>query len=112
MKQIVAVIKPARLEAVEQALHELGQFPGFTFWSGRGNGRGTGDRHAYAATDWSPDHDCNILMIYCADAQAAELTDAIRTAAYTGKPADGIIAVSDIDTIVRIRTGEIDDYAV
>jgi len=112
MKQIVSVIKPARLEAVQQALHELEQFPGLTFWSGQGNGRGTGNRHAYAATDCFPDHDCNILMIYCADAQAVQITDAIRKAAYTGKPADGIIAVSDVDTISRIRTGEVDDHAV
>jgi nitrogen regulatory protein P-II 1 len=112
MKQIVSVIKPARLEAVQQALQELEQFPGFTFWSGRGNGRGTGNHHAYAAADWSPDHDCNILMIYCSDAQAGQITDAIKRAAYTGNPADGIIAVSDVDNIVRIRTGELGDYAV
>lgn len=112
MKQIVGIIKPIRLEAVEQALHEIEHFPGFTLFSGKGNGRGSGIHHAYAATEWAPARDCNVLIIYCADMHADDIVEAIKKAAYTGNPADGIIAVSAVDTIVRIRTGELNDDAV
>lgn len=112
MKQIVGVIKPIRLEAVEQALHEIDHFPGFTLLYGKGNGRGSGIHHAYAATEWAPAHDCNILIIYCDDAIADSIIETIKKAAYTGNPADGIISVSNVDTIVRIRTGELNNDAV
>lgn len=113
MKQILGTIKPARLEAVEQALHELDHLPGFTLFNGQGHARGTGSNHSYSASEWNPDaHDCIVLMMYCDDAHADEIVNAIKTAAYTGNTGDGIIAVSDVDTIVRIRTGELDDNAV
>jgi nitrogen regulatory protein P-II 1 len=113
MKQILGIIKPARLEAVEQALHGLDHLPGFTLFNGQGHARGTGSHHAYAATEWNPDaHDCIVLMMYCDDAHAEGIVAAIKTAAHTGNPGDGLIAVSDVDTLVRIRTGEHDDDAV
>lgn len=111
MKQIVGVIKPIRLEAVEQALHEIDRFPGFTLLNGKGNGRGSGVQHAYAATEWAPSHDCNVLIVYCDDAHADDIVEAIKKAAYTGNSGDGIITVSNIDTMVRIRTGELNDDA-
>ena len=112
MKQIVGVIKPIRFEAVEQALHEIDHFPGFTLLSGKGSGRGSGVHHAYAPTEWAPARDCNLLIIYCNDAQADEIVEAIKTAAYTVNPSDGLITVCNVDTILRIRTGEQNDDAV
>ena len=113
MKQILATIKPHRLEQVEQALHRLAHFPGFTIFPVQGHARGTGPHHAYAATEWNPDAQQSlVLMMYCDNAQASEAVEAIRLAAYTGNPGDGVIAVSDVDSIVRIRTGERDDEAV
>lgn len=113
MKQILAIIKPHRLEPVEQALHRLDHFPGFTLFPAHGHPRGTGPNHAYAATEWNPDmHEGLVLMMYCADDLAAPIVEAIRLAGHTGNPGDGIIAVSNVESLVRIRTGELGDDAV
>jgi nitrogen regulatory protein P-II 1 len=113
MKQIIAIIKPHRLERVEQALHRLEHFPGFTFFQSHGQARGSGSHHAYAATEWNPDaHDSLVLLMYCDDVLTPQVVEAIRLAAHTGNPGDGMIAVSDLENIVRIRTGERDDDAV
>jgi len=113
MKQILAIIKTHRLEHVEQALHRLDRFPGFTLFETHGHPRGAGPHHAYAATEWNPDvHESLVLMMYCDDALVRPVTEAIRLAAHTGNPGDGMIAVSDVESIVRIRTGERDDAAV
>ncbi|BDT59207.1 nitrogen regulatory protein P-II 1 [Massilia varians] len=112
MKQIVGIIKPFRLEAVEQALHAIDHFPGFTLLNGKGHGRGSGIHHSYAPTEWAPARDCNLLIIYCSDTQADEIVETIKKAAYTGNPSDGVIAVCNVETILRIRTGEQNDDAV
>lgn len=113
MKQIIAIVQPHRLEAIEEALHALEHLPGFTIFPARGHPRGRGPLHAYAATEWNPDaHDRLVLLMFCADELAPRIVEAIRTAAYTGHPGDGLIAVVPMDDIVRIRTGERGDAAL
>ncbi|MBY0242356.1 MAG: P-II family nitrogen regulator [Burkholderiaceae bacterium] len=113
MKQITAVIKPHRLEAVEKALKLLDNHPGFTLFQARGHQRGPGPHHADVADDWHPvAHDNLVLMMYCDDSHTQLVVDTIRIAAHTGNPGDGLIAVSDVDNLVRIRTGVRDDDAV
>ncbi len=113
MKQIIAIIQPHRLDAVEDALHQLDHLPGFTLFQARGHARGSGPHHAFTASEWNPDaHDRLVLMIFCEDAQVQTVVEAIRAAAYTGLHGDGLIAVSDVDSILRIRTGEHDDEAI
>lgn len=113
MKQIIAVIKPHRLEPVAQALKLLDNHPGFTLFQAHGHQRGPGPHHADVAGEWQPvAHDNLVLMIYCDDSHALQVVETIRIAAHTGNPGDGLIAVSDVDSIVRIRTGVRDDDAV
>ncbi len=113
MKQITAVIRPHRLEAVEQALHALPHLPGFTLFQARGHSRGHGQNHHFVADDWNPDaHDCLVLMIFCADDAASAAVDAIHRAAHTGAPGDGIVAVAELADALRIRTGERGDAAL
>ena len=113
MKQIIAMIQPHRLENVEQALHHMPHLPGFTLLQGRGHSRGQGSDHAFIPTEWNPDaHDRIVLMMFCEDALAQTLLDTIRQAAYTGNAGDGLIAITHVESLVRIRTGEQDDAAV
>lgn len=107
MKQIIAIIKPAAVERVEHALHELGHFPGFTLLHVRGESRGRAPGHAYAPAEWDfEEHDNVMMLMFCADEFASVVIDTIRNAAHTGRPGDGVIAVSEVSEMVRIRTDE------
>lgn len=112
MKQVIAIIPPHRLDDVEAALHRLPHFPGFTLLRSHGHPRGMGVRHEFSE-DWDPDGISQaVLMIYCADGQAQEITEVILDTAHTGNRHDGLIAVSDVASIIRIRNGQRDDAAV
>lgn len=113
MKQIIAIVQPHRLENIESALHGLDPLPGFTLLPAHGHPRGQGPHHAFAATEWNPDaHDRLVLMMFCADEQAQSVVEAIRAAAYTGHAGDGLIAVSELADVLRIRSGERGDAAL
>ena len=113
MKQIIAILQSHRLEKVETSLQQLSHLPGFTLFPAHGHPRGHGAHHAFSGDEWNPDmHERLVLMMFCPDEMVTEAVEAIRTAAYTGNPGDGLIAVSDIQDIVRIRTGERGDAAL
>lgn len=107
MKQIIAIIRPSAIERVEHALHELEHFPGFTLLRVQGESRGRAPGHAYKPAEWDiEEHDNFMLLIFCSDALAPMVTEAIRQAAHTGRPGDGVIAISEVSNVVRIRTDE------
>jgi nitrogen regulatory protein P-II 1 len=113
MKQITAILQPHRLEKVEEALHRLPHLPGFTVFKAHGHPRGHGTDHAYIVDEWDPDnHGRLILLMYCADEQVAALVQVIEDAARTGQAGDGLIAVTEVLDIVRIRSGERGNDAV
>lgn len=113
MKQIIAIVQPHRLENIERALHHLDTLPGFTLFPAHGHARGRGPHHAFAATEWNPDaHDRLVLMMFCADEQAPAIVEAIRSTAHTGHSGDGLIAVSELSDVLRIRSGERGDAAL
>ncbi len=113
MKQVTAVFRPIRLEAIEQAFHALPHLPGFTILPARGHPRGHGPDHRYVADDWDFDgHQHLVLLAFCSDEVVEELVQAISTAAYTGVPGDGVVAVSSLTEALRIRTGERGDAAL
>lgn len=101
MKQITAVIPPHRLSTVVNALHERRDFPGFTVLPVRGQGR---DRGAGGASDVGLlYHEKQLLLVWCEDAQAQSLARTIAAAAHTGKPGDGIVAVTSVESYLRVR---------
>ena len=113
MKQIIAIIRPHRLEAVEQALHALPHLPGFTVFPARGHPRGHGENHRFLADEWDPDrHGSLVLIAFCADDHAPAIVAAIEGAARTGVPGDGIVVVTELADALRIRTGERGDAAL
>ena len=113
MKQVMAIIRPNMLEKVEHALHGLAHFPGFTLMRANGQSRGRAPGHQHEPTEWDIDEqDRALLIMVCADDLAVQVVDTIRAASRTGLPGDGLIVLSEIAEVVRIRTGEHGDSAV
>ena len=113
MKQIIAIIQPHMLTKVEHALHALPHFPGMSLLRVKGYGRGTGADHAYRSVDWTSDEKDHIMiLIMCSDRLVPQVLAAITQSGHTGLRGDGMIAVSGVEHLVRIRTGEVDEDAV
>ena len=112
MKQIQAIIKPQKLEAVKEALHRVGVH-GMTVWEVKGFGRQRGHREIYRGAEKEVDFvPKTTVEVVVRDGMVEKVIDAIVRAARTGKIGDGKIFVSDLTQIVRIRTGERGDVAV
>jgi len=112
MKKIEAVIKPFKLEDVKDALADMG-ITGMTVSEVKGYGRQKGHSELYRGAEYVVDFLPKVKMeMVVDDDQVDAVVDAVVEAARTGKIGDGKIFVSNIDKIVRIRTGETDSEAV
>lgn len=112
MKKIEAVIKPFKLEDVKDALAEMG-ITGMTVSEVKGYGRQKGHSELYRGAEYVVDFLPKVKMeMVVDDDQVDAVVDTVVEAARTGKIGDGKIFVSEIDKIVRIRTGETDSEAV
>ncbi len=112
MKLITAVIKPFKLDEVRSALSELG-ISGMTVTEVKGFGRQRGHTELYRGAEYVVDFVPKTrIEVGVRDGLVDQVVDAIVKAAKTGKVGDGKIFVSDIQRVVRIRTGELDDSAL
>jgi nitrogen regulatory protein P-II 1 len=112
MKKIEAIIKPFKLDDVKSALAALG-IQGMTVAEVKGFGRQKGHTEIYRGSEYAVDFLPKIkLEIVLADAQVTSVVDAVVKAAKTGKIGDGKIFVSNVESVVRIRTGETGESAV
>ena len=112
MKKIEAVIKPFKLEDVKDALAEIG-VTGMTVSEVKGYGRQKGHSELYRGAEYVVDFLPKVKMeMVVDDEQVEQVTNTVVEAARTGKIGDGKIFVSDIDKIIRIRTGETDSEAI
>ena len=106
MKLIVAIIKPFKLDEVREALSAVG-VQGITVTEVRGFGRQKGHTELYRGAEYVIDF---VVKLKIEIAIRSELVDqvieAICKAANSGKIGDGKIFVSDLEQVVRIRTGE------
>ncbi len=106
MKLITAVIKPFKLDEVKDALKAAG-VAGITVNEVRGFGRQGGHTETYRGAEYQIDFVPKVsLEIVIDDARVDDVVDAIAGAARTDKIGDGKIWVTDVDRVVRIRTGE------
>jgi len=106
MKKIEAIIQPFKLDAVKQALNELG-VRGLTVWHVEGFGRQKGHTEVYRGAEYMVNFSPKICVEVAVDDDvAAQVLDAIATAARTGNIGDGKIFVMPLEDAVRIRTGE------
>ncbi len=106
MHKIEAVIQPSKLDAVKDALVEIGVV-GLTILEARGHGRQKGHTEFYRGREYSVDLLPKVkLETVVADDLLERAVQAIATAARTGKIGDGKIFVSKIDEVIRIRNDE------
>ena len=112
MKRVEAVIKPFKLEDVKDALADIG-ITGMTVSEVKGYGRQKGHSELYRGAEYVVDFLPKIKMeMVIDDENVDQVTKTIVEAAKTGKIGDGKIFVSDIEQIIRIRTGETDSEAI
>jgi len=106
MKLITAIVKPFKIDDVKEALRAAGAH-GMTVSEVRGFGRQGGHAETYRGAEYSIDYVPKVCIELVADDDSADhLVDVIRDAAATGKIGDGKIWVTEVDRVVRIRTGE------
>ena len=112
MKKIEAVIKPFKLDEVKDALQDIG-VQGMTVLEAKGYGRQKGHSELYRGAEYVVDFLPKIkIEVVVADELVDRCVDAIVKAARTGKIGDGKIFVTNVERVVRIRTGETDEAAV
>ena len=112
MKRIEAIIRPAKLDEVKEALGAIG-IAGMTVSETKGFGRTGGRKEVYRGSAYVVDFVPKIMVeIVAADDLVASILEAIQRAAKTGKIGDGKIFVSDVLEVVRIRTGEHGNEAI
>jgi nitrogen regulatory protein P-II 1 len=112
MKLITAIIKPFKMDDVREALNEIG-LDGMTVTEVKGFGRQKGHTELYRGAEYSVDFLPKIKFeIAVKDDFAERVIDTIVSSAQTGEIGDGKIFVTNIESITRIRTGELDDDAI
>jgi nitrogen regulatory protein PII len=105
-KLVTAIIKPHMLDAVKDALQAAG-IKGMTVTDVRGFGRQGGHTETYRGTEYTVDLIPKVRVeILCGSEQVDALLDTIRTTASSGKIGDGKTWVTDVERLVRHRTGE------
>lgn len=106
MIKIEAIVKPFRLNEIQDALLALG-VQGMTVTEVKGFGRQKGHVELYRGAEYQVNFVPKVmLMVVVADNQAEAIVDAIQKSAYSGKIGDGKIFVSRIEEVMRIRTKE------
>ena len=101
-----AVIKPFRLDDVRSALSDIG-INGLTVYEVKGVGRQKGHTELYRGAEYVVDYIPKVKIEVAVDDDLVDqVIDAIIDAARTGKIGDGKIFVTNLENVVRIRTGE------
>ncbi len=106
MKKIEAIIKPFKLDDVKEALQEAG-VQGITVIEAKGFGRQKGHTELYRGAEYVVDFLPKVKLIIIVEDSAVErVVEAIMNAARTGRIGDGKIFISNVEQVIRIRTGE------
>ena len=112
MKKIEAIIKPFKLDEVKEALSEIG-VSGLTVFEVKGFGRQKGHTELYRGAEYVVDFLPKIKLEFIInDEILEEVIETIKSSAHTGKIGDGKIFISNIEEIIRIRTGEKNSDAI
>jgi len=112
LKKIEAIIKPFKLDEVKEALNEIG-VSGLTVLEAKGFGRQKGHTELYRGAEYVVDFLPKIKLEFIVEDQSLEkVIETIQRSAHTGRIGDGKIFISNIEEIIRIRTGEKDSDAI
>ena len=110
MKLVTAIIKPYKLQEVREALIEAG-IEGLTISEVKGYGRQKGHTEMYRGAEYSVDTLPKIKLDILTD-DIETVTNAIIESANTGKIGDGKIFITNVENVIRIRTGETGSEAI
>ena len=112
MKLVTAIIKPFKLDDVRAALSEIG-VSGMTVTEFKGFGRQRGHTELYRGAEYVVDFVPKTRVeVAVRDELADQVVEAVIKAAKTGKVGDGKIFITEIERVIRIRTGETDNSAL
>ena len=112
MKKIEAIIKPFKLDEVKDALNQVGVL-GLTVSEVKGYGRQKGHTELYRGAEYAVDFLPKIkIELVLDDERVEQAVEAIQSSAKTGKIGDGKIFVYNVESAVRIRTGEQNEDAI
>jgi len=112
MKKVEAIIRPFKLDDVKVALVNAGII-GMTVSEVRGFGRQKGQVERYRGSEFTVEFLQKLKVEVVVDNDKVDsVIEAIREAAKTGEIGDGKIFISSIDSVVRIRTGDLDENAL
>jgi len=112
MKLVTAIVKPFKVDEIREALSETG-VAGITVTEVRGFGRQRGHTELYRGAEYVVDFlpKCKI-EVAVSDTQLDEVLETLRKVANTGRIGDGKVFVTELNHVVRIRTGETDTQAL
>lgn len=112
MKMVTAIIKPFKLDDVRSALTQIG-VQGITVTEVKGFGRQKGHKELYRGAEYVIDFLPKVrIEVAVDDGLVEQVLETIITEARTGKIGDGKIFVSDLEQVIRIRTGETNSEAI
>ncbi len=112
MKLITAIIKPFKLDDVREALSDIG-ISGVTVTEVKGFGRQKGHTELYRGAEYVVDFLPKVkIEVAVTDDLVERAVDSIIKAANTGKIGDGKIFISNLEQVIRIRTGETGEQAI
>ncbi len=112
MHKIEAIIKPFKLDEVKEALNAIG-IQGLTVSEVKGFGRQKGHTELYRGAEYVVDFLPKVkLEVVVPDDQLEAVTDAIQSAAMTGRIGDGKLFIQPVLDAIRIRTGERGEQAI
>ena len=112
MKLVTAIIKPFKLDDVRAALSDIG-VSGMTVTEVKGFGRTGGKKEVYRGSAYVVDFVPKTRIEVAVRGDLVDqVIEAVIKSAKTGKVGDGKIFITDIERVIRIRTGETDDAAL
>jgi nitrogen regulatory protein P-II 1 len=112
VRLVTALVKPWKLDDVKEALTALG-LPGITITESKGFGRQRGHTEVYRGAEYKVEFVPKVrIEVLTDDDEAQRVADTIVDAARTGQIGDGKVWISPVDTIIRVRTGEMDHDAL
>ncbi|GAA5111146.1 nitrogen regulatory protein P-II [Orbus sasakiae] len=112
MKKIEAIVKPFKLDDIREALADQG-ITGMTVTEVKGFGRQKGHTELYRGAEYMVDFLPKVKIEIIVQDEIVEMCiETIMKTAQTGKIGDGKIFVYDVEQVIRIRTGEMDEAAI
>lgn len=112
MKLVIAIVKPFKLDEVREALADIG-VNGLTVSEVKGFGRQKGHTELYRGAEYVVDFLPKVkIEALVTDDLVEQCVESIQKSARTGKIGDGKIFVTEVEQVIRIRTGETGDSAV